>query len=147
MSDDSVEQPSLVGRDLFVSPVYQKGKRNLDENDTFMSWLRANSLGPFSHFGSDHNRKEYLFQGREGVLCQIASTIIEEKGAESICFGDNFIGPYRRVVRVRYMPSQEGIPSELEAGFTERGYVLGNEEEHGFVLNTVKSFRPFGCEI
>lgn len=136
----------LVGRNLFVSPVYQKG-RNLDEKDNFMAWLGDNSLGPFMHFGSDHGRKEYLFQGIEGALCQIANEVFEEEGARSTSFGGDFKGPYRRVVLVRRMPFNREVPVELASKLEERGYVIGNEREHGRILRMVRERDTFACEL
>ena len=155
MTDDN----TLMGEAYFISPKY--GCRfdvgtpvELHKNDSLAYWLMDNAIffgnpvtGGDSGGAAEH-RERLLFNGLNGVLCEIKHTFAE--GGSQLAIHKELMkkredrkkrdGYYYRVVRIRYMPSNKEIPSELTDKLRDLEYREPSEDDKAVLKDANNTF-------
>lgn len=114
--------PLVIGS---VTTTYSQ-ERVYDKSDTLDEWLEKNTI-PFLKLDTVGDIQSSLFFGGSRhmmSLCRIAA----QRTFKKYCAMGPSEGGYQRVVEVRAMPAQHGIPGEIADGFREIGYSVADKD-------------------
>ncbi|MFA5084611.1 MAG: hypothetical protein WC475_04520 [Candidatus Paceibacterota bacterium] len=118
-----------MGKQYFISPNYTCKYTNdggmfqkntpieYDVRDTLTNWLVDNSIyfpsgGVSGGNGGQEHGDRRLFNGLDGVLCEIKETTVRES-KKNLARGAVEMQVYHRIVLIKYMPKEKKIPKEL----------------------------------
>lgn len=167
---EQIAQKSLIRTTYFASPEYisivsageygddeswRTEEHHSDDNrDTLSEWLLQNTLHKIPEDDSFDNRivagKLRLLMGENAVLCEIVfEPVYDGKRREQI--GETkksrcghrswkYKEPYRKILRIKSIPSSKELPPELLETLTEREYYKVRSED-----NLVK--QSFGVKV